>query len=746
MALSRTIRVCRPAYCWEWSPATDRFLLRDSRGLLVLTANLQPAVILESAPASPGAVVRASMAGDHVTVEYGNVNGGDRLTVEISFDDAGVWFPAASYASQEVDEVVSVLAFAAWSGGEPVPGIESDYLVHPGASESSVLGPVIPAHLGLDMTTWLGRGSNDCDAIVSAQWGLPVHYVAGFSIEGSMCERSALTQRLSASFCLGLTKVPAGDLLLRQRSGRASPWLRTHSDLWHHQTTGSGTIQVGASWVLTVAGTYDAAVRGYYRALRAAGIVVPPVRSGRQLDTLSRPQFNTWGAQCAAGTAVERFDQDALESIYDDVRASGLRPGVFVIDDKWEGEYGLLEHDEERFPRFEQFLDRVRNDGLKVGLWAAFLRCDDPATHGLRPEHMLSDAQGVPVRRGKQGHTYYLFDVSQDEVRERLAERARRFMRRYRPSVVKFDFGYELPALANAAPRIRSWGGELLLVKALELVIGAMREVDPDVVVMYYNLSPLLTQFVDLHSTDDMYLNADEYHLEANRRIFFSSLLGEVGVPSYGSGGYDWVQTQDIWLDTVAFGPIGSLGSFHGDPRDSAPSELDIARYNGLAALTRPTSTFTVKPLTPAYLGGSSGARSTSWARYEGEDLTALVLRPTRFDGSGGVRGQDLARTAVPTAIISRTQSPLDTTTSLGIVTLGSAAVALLRPDARAVVAVAHTCGGSTSAVAVERTPEGFLLQIDARDASGSAVEWIEVSLTPDGSARAASVASWVDS
>lgn len=736
MPIAQPCFVSRRDYRWHWSPDTDHFTLHDRRGLLVLEAPLQPAVLLDRGPTTPGSVRRTDLTtigdGDDgqaelLTVEYEGVNGADRLTVRVRLADDGIWFDAPGYGSDREAEVVSVLAFAEWSEEGPLPGVQSDSIVHPGASESSALGPVIPAQLRLDLTTWLGRGSNDCDDIVAAQWGLPVHYVAGFSIEGSMCERGALTRGLSASWCLGLTAVPAGDLLLRHRRGRTSPWLRTHSDLWHQCTTGGESLEVGASWVLTVADTYDDAVRAYYRALRDRGTVRPRERSARQLETLGKAQFNTWGAQCAAGTALDRFDQGALESIYDDVRASGMRPGVFVIDDKWEGEYGLLEHDEERFPHFERFLDRVRADGVEVGLWAAFLRCDDPASHGLSPEHMLCDADGVPVRRGNHDHSYFLFDVSQEPVRARLAARARAFVERYRPSVVKFDFGYELPALVNAAPANRAWGGELLLVRALELVIGAMREVDPDIVVMYYNLSPLLTDHVDLHSTDDMYLNADEYHAEANRRLFFSSILGELGVPSYGSGGYDWLEMGDIWLDTAVFGPIGSLGAFHGDPRDSAPSSLDIARYNGLATLTRPTTTFTVRPLTPAYLGGSTGARSASWARYEGDAMTGLVARPGRLDGSGVSRHQDVLRTAARVAVLSRTDDPLGTTAALGLVTLDPDPVEILRPDARRLVAVAHAADGSCASLPVERTSEGFRFTPVAINDGGSPIEWTEV-------------------
>ena len=139
-------------------------------------------------------------------------------------------------------------------------------------------------------------------------------------------------------------------------------------------------------------------------------------------------------------------------------------------------------------------------------------------------------------------------------------------------------------------------------------------------------------------------------------------------MPSYGSGGYDWLQMQEIWLDTVAFGPDRLAGQFHGDPRDSSPTELDIARFNGLARLTRASTAFSARPLAPAYLGGSSGARSSSWARSEGDQLTAVVSRPTQYDGSGVGTGQDIVRSRVPVAVVSRTALGLDTTRSLGLV------------------------------------------------------------------------------
>jgi hypothetical protein len=406
--------------------------------------------------------------------------------------------------------------------------------------------------------------------------------------------------------------------------------------------------------------------------------------------------------------------------IYSDVRSSGMQPGIFVIDDMWEGEYGILQHDSARFPAFEEFLDRVRADGMKVGLWAAFLRCDDPVSNGLTVEHMLCGPDGTPVTRGNHGHEYYLFDVSQEPVREVLARRAREFVARYRPDLVKFDFGYELPAMRYAAPARREWGGEILLVKALELVIGAMREVNPDLVVMYYNLSPLLTEYVDLHSTDDMYLCADEYHLEANRRMFFSSLLGEVGTASYGSGGYEWLRMRDIWFDTVAFGPVGSLGSFRGDARDSAPSAGDLARFNGLSQLTRPNHQFQVEPSGALLLGGSIGGRSGSWIRREGADsaITLVALRTTNLDGGPlDARVEGVLEATGQVVVASLDAEGIGSAARLGIVpcTLDDSPVSvrLVGRGVQSVVAVAHLHDGAQVEVPVRREGSDAIVVAD---------------------------------
>ena len=145
---------------------------------------------------------------------------------------------------------------------------------------------------------------------------------------------------------------------------------------------------------------------------------------------------------------------------------------------------------------------------------------------------------------------------------------------------------------------------------------------------MYYQLSPFFIDYFDLHSPDDLFIAAGEYDIEANRRFFFSSLLGPLGVPTYGSSGYDWASAPDIWFDSAAIGTLGSLNDFRSDEQGEAATPDRIARYNGLTHVLRPAAAFKILPLGVEYEAPTRGAHAKSWARFESEELVLLALRP----------------------------------------------------------------------------------------------------------------------
>ena len=273
-----------------------------------------------------------------------------------------------------------------------------------------------------------------------------------------------------------------------------------------------------------------------------------------------------------------------------------------------------------------------------------------------------------------------------------------------------------------------------MMWKGLDVVIKAMREENPDLVVMYYQLSPLFIDYFDLHSTDDLFLSSGEYDLEANRRLYFSSLLGPLGIPTYGSSGYDWASAPNIWFDSAAVGTIGSLNDFKADEDGEGSTPELVARYNGLTKVLRQTNTFEVLPLGSISQAPTFGAHARSWARLEGEVLVLLAFRPPIPGDENPLTTQttdprinDVVRSAAPVVVASRDDQGITRSNQLAIVSYGSGEIAIRREQGKRAEILSHYFGGA--AIPLKKSIEDGYLKIMAeeRDSAGKPLEWIEV-------------------
>jgi hypothetical protein len=730
------LRVSGANYTWEWSPATDQFKLRDSAGRLVTSSILQPTVIvsppgnMSTRRVTLGKFASRTSHRGAITFHYEGVNGDATLSTTWRFEDQDIRVGPLVYETPTAEDVVSLHYFADVREGKPFPALKSSYFIDPGISEGSSVSPIVRSDVGLKTLSWLGRGSFNAGLL--QQWGLPVHFFCGFNINHTgHGERDAYTRGRSEAFCCGLADLPNGDLFLHLESSAASLLVNYRSDLWGH-LRGPGQVTLGADLFWAFGANYYEAIREYYGGLVRAGIIRKKINSERKTAVALTPQFCTWGAQVDRGKEGDRLDEPFLREIYEELKDSGMRAGMFSIDDKWEGRYGRLEHSAERLPHFIEFLNQVRTDGRRIGLWAALMRCEDPRDIGLTTENMLRQPDGKPFVAG--GGKYYILDFTQPKVEEVLKDLARNFIRRYNPDLVKFDFGYELPSVDVAAPQDRHYSGERLMKKGLEVVVGAMREVKPDIVLMYYQLSPLLLDELDLHSPDDLFLAAGEYDLEANRRFFFSSLCGTLGVPTYGSTGYDWQSAPNIWFDSAVVGTLGSLNDFRGNEQGGRSTPERIAKYNGLTQILRKSNIFRVQPLDVEYEAPTRGARSRSWARFENEDLVLLAIRPrTNVDGAYSESPQsqfrDLIRTRFPVVVASRTSEGIEKAQSLGLVPYGEGEVSIRHGQGREAQVVEHWFGGTVTRSRVSLQNGYFWLTVKQQNTSGAPLEWIEVNI-----------------
>jgi hypothetical protein len=260
-----------------------------------------------------------------------------------------------------------------------------------------------------------------------------------------------------------------------------------------------------------------------------------------------------------------------------------------------------------------------------------------------------------------------------------------------------------------------------------------MREENPDIVVMYYELSPLFTEHLDLHSPDDLYRAEGEFDLEANRRFFFSSLCGEFGMPTYGSSGYDWVSAPSIWFDSVAVGTLGCLASFYGStaPSDGATPER-VAKYNGLTHLVRASNQFSIVPLDADFETPTRGAHASSWARMENGEVVLVALRKQRIAGGIGTgKFRDLVATNASAVVAARSNEGIARATQLGVVPYGDGELRVKHESAAAASAhaVEHYFGGSYQPMPITFEKGYLRVPLRERAEDGSIVEWIEISI-----------------
>jgi len=730
-SLNGKILVSTPVYSWEWDVETDIFSLLDHEKRLIGYGPHRPQIITQqNSWNSNASTVIYSIDLDRISISYLHKVDGSRLTVIWSFHPDFISLEPLQYEPSREEDLFQIVYFAEAPHNSYKPGFYSRYAILPGLSMSTNVSPVVDLHSRLSVTAVLGSGAMRGPGLTQ-QWGLPAHYFCIFNTSERWNAIDA-KQRQSGAACWGLAELPAGDYRLELREIGLSPILVLRSDLWRQIKT-PATLKLGFSFFITFGINFHEAIRNYYQILLRENIIQPKTNSHRKLEVILASQYNTWGVESALALPPEELNETLVRDIFHKLQRSGMRAKTFVIDDKWEGHYGELKHDPVRFPNFEALLDNIRGQGYFIGLWAAFLRCQDPAALGLNESNLLQTPEGSPLWLSHGTSRYGIFDVTQPVVQDVLRLRARQFIRAYRPDLIKFDFGYELPSLDVAAPADMKWAGERLLQKGLDVIVRAMKEENPDLVIMYYGLSPLLIQHFDLHSPDDLVYCGGDYDLETNRRIFFSSLCGELGMPNYGSSGYDWISALDIWFDSTPCGTLGSLHCFDGDENGDLPRDEWIAKYNGLSAILRKQTTFQIQPIDAQWQGGLRAAFSPSWERLEQGKTVLLALRTHRFDGKPASRTyKDILNTDVMLVLASMTGADISSAERLGIVPFGDGRCTIRHSSShRTATLIEHYFRGHQHTTRLDLQNQRMDLTLQS-SRGNEILEWLEIIFNED--------------
>ncbi|WP_018616573.1 glycoside hydrolase family 31 protein [Segetibacter koreensis] len=108
--------------------------------------------------------------------------------------------------------------------------------------------------------------------------------------------------------------------------------------------------------------------------------------TGKHPDTLlfTQPQWNTW-----IELTYNQNQQDILKYAQSIIE-NGFKPGVLMIDDTWQEDYGIWNFHPGRFPDPKGMMNKLHQMGFKVMLWICpFISADAPPYRTLKSQKAL---------------------------------------------------------------------------------------------------------------------------------------------------------------------------------------------------------------------------------------------------------------------------------------------------------------------------------------------------------------------
>ena len=121
----------------------------------------------------------------------------------------------------------------------------------------------------------------------------------------------------------------------------------------------------------------------------------PPTGEEPELLYFAAPQYNTW-----IELTYHQNEKDIL-AYAKSMLEHGLPPGIFMIDDTWQHDYGEWNFDASRFDDPKGMMDKLHGMGFKVILWMCpFVSMDSPAYRRIAWGKNPDDVKGYPNKGG----------------------------------------------------------------------------------------------------------------------------------------------------------------------------------------------------------------------------------------------------------------------------------------------------------------------------------------------------------
>jgi alpha-glucosidase (family GH31 glycosyl hydrolase) len=171
--------------------------------------------------------------------------------------------------------------------------------------------------------------------------------------------------------------------------------------------------------------------------LNASKNYFPPKKKMPHPLLFTAPQYNTW---------IELMYDQREEKILqyaEDIINQGMPPGVFMIDDNWQEDYGVWKFHEGRFSNPKAMVDKLHGMGFKVMLWTCpFISADSQVFRYLREKDcLIKNKDGdIAIREWWNGYSAVL-DFTNEDAAAWYDKQLQKLVNEYGIDGFKFDAG-----------------------------------------------------------------------------------------------------------------------------------------------------------------------------------------------------------------------------------------------------------------------------------------------------------------
>ena len=174
-------------------------------------------------------------------------------------------------------------------------------------------------------------------------------------------------------------------------------------------------------------GAYKDASRRYF----------PPANRMPEAMLFTAPQYNGW---------IEMMYEPSQIKVLEYARGilnNGFPPGVLMIDDSWQEDYGVWKFSTEKFPNPKEMIDELHTMGFKVMLWICNYISPDCVTFRMLREKdlLIKDEMGTPVINEWWNGFSAILDSTNLEALDWIEKQLDRLMEELGVDGFKFDAG-----------------------------------------------------------------------------------------------------------------------------------------------------------------------------------------------------------------------------------------------------------------------------------------------------------------